>query len=44
MCVVSHYLLELLKSVEMHNGHEYMYVIGQDAYMRVICQSSLLTY
>lgn len=34
-------LLELAKSVGMHNRHEWMQVIRQDAYVRVTCQSHL---
>jgi hypothetical protein len=34
-------LLELLKSIGMHNGHECMHVISQDAYICVTCQSRI---
>ena len=34
-------LLELPKSIGMHNKHEWMQVISQDAYVRVTCQSRI---
>ena len=34
-------LLELSKSVGMHNGHEWMQMISQDAYVCATCQSRI---